>query len=95
MPNEKETLTIVRCVVSIRHVLLFAERRRCSILCYICEIDGFTALSPFHESFRSWFHDIFLQFFKTFRLEVLRHPPYSPDLSPCDSHNFGPLKKIS
>jgi histone-lysine N-methyltransferase SETMAR len=22
---------------------------------------------------------------------VLRHPPYSPDLAPCDFHLFGPL----
>ena len=25
--------------------------------------------------------------------EVLPHPSYSPDLSPCDFHLFGPLKK--
>ena len=25
--------------------------------------------------------------------ECLEHPPYSPDLSPCDFHIFGPLKK--
>jgi len=24
---------------------------------------------------------------------VLEHPPYSPDLSPCDYHMFGPLKE--
>lgn len=24
--------------------------------------------------------------------ETLEHPPYSPDLSPCDFHMFGPLK---
>ena len=28
-----------------------------------------------------------------FRWEVLHHPPYSPNLSPCDFHVFGPLKK--
>jgi len=28
-----------------------------------------------------------------FRWEVLHHPPYSPDMSPCDFHVFGPLKK--
>ncbi|GBL79465.1 Mariner Mos1 transposase [Araneus ventricosus] len=28
-----------------------------------------------------------------FRWEVLEHPPYSPDLSPCDFHIFGPLKR--
>ena len=25
--------------------------------------------------------------------ETLQHPPYSPDLSPCDFHIFGDLKK--
>lgn len=25
--------------------------------------------------------------------KVLEHPPYSPDLSPCDYHMFGPLKE--
>jgi len=24
---------------------------------------------------------------------ALEHPPYSPDLSPCDYHMFGPLKE--
>ncbi|EFN74649.1 Histone-lysine N-methyltransferase SETMAR, partial [Camponotus floridanus] len=24
---------------------------------------------------------------------TLEHPPYSPDLSPCDYHMFGPLKE--
>jgi len=24
---------------------------------------------------------------------ALQHPPYSPDLSPCDYHMFGPLKE--
>lgn len=28
-----------------------------------------------------------------FRWERLDHPPYSPDMSPCDFHVFGPLKK--
>lgn len=27
------------------------------------------------------------------RLQVLEHPPYSPDLAPSDYHLFGPLKK--
>ena len=29
----------------------------------------------------------------SFRWEVLEHPPYSPDMSPCDFHIFGPLKR--
>ncbi|GBM35560.1 Histone-lysine N-methyltransferase SETMAR [Araneus ventricosus] len=28
-----------------------------------------------------------------FRWETLEHPPYSPDLSPCDFHVFGALKQ--
>jgi histone-lysine N-methyltransferase SETMAR len=25
--------------------------------------------------------------------KTLEHPPYSPDLSPCDFHVFGPVKE--
>lgn len=28
-----------------------------------------------------------------FGWEILEHPAYSPDLSPCDYHLFGPLKE--
>ncbi len=28
-----------------------------------------------------------------FKWEVWQHPPYSPDLAPCDFHVFGKLKK--
>ena len=28
-----------------------------------------------------------------FKFEVMSHPPYSPDLDPCDYHLFGPLKE--
>ncbi|GFU17889.1 histone-lysine N-methyltransferase SETMAR [Trichonephila clavipes] len=28
-----------------------------------------------------------------FKWETLDHPPYSPDMMPCDFHVFGPLKK--
>ena len=30
---------------------------------------------------------------KHFQWEVLHHPPYSPKLSPCNFHVFGPLKE--
>ena len=30
-----------------------------------------------------------------FKWEQFEHPPYSPDMSPCDFHLFGPLKKTS
>jgi len=29
---------------------------------------------------------------RSFKWEVLQHPPYNPDLSPSDFHLFGPLK---
>ena len=29
-----------------------------------------------------------------FKWEQLEHPPYSPDMSPCDFHLFSPLKKF-
>jgi hypothetical protein len=29
---------------------------------------------------------------KDLKLEVLTHPPYSPDLAPSDFHHFWPLK---
>jgi histone-lysine N-methyltransferase SETMAR len=28
------------------------------------------------------------------KFEVLPHPPYSPDLIPCDFHAFGPLREV-
>jgi transposase len=28
------------------------------------------------------------------RFQILRRPPYSPDLSPSDYHVFGPLKDV-
>ena len=30
---------------------------------------------------------------RSFKWEVLQHPPYSPDLTPSDFHLFGPLKQ--
>ncbi|XP_035232758.1 histone-lysine N-methyltransferase SETMAR-like, partial [Stegodyphus dumicola] len=33
-----------------------------------------------------------MELFK-FKWETLDHPPYSPDMSPCDFYVFGPLKK--
>ena len=29
----------------------------------------------------------------TLKFEVLKHPPYSPDLVPSDFHSFGPMKE--
>ena len=30
---------------------------------------------------------------RALKFEVLKHPPYSPDLAPSDFHLFGPLKE--
>ena len=30
---------------------------------------------------------------RALKFEVLKHPPYSPDLAPSDFHLFGPTKK--
>jgi hypothetical protein len=37
-------------------------------------------------------HAHMLPTLRRFGWGVLDHPPYSPDLSPCDYHTFGPLK---
>lgn len=29
---------------------------------------------------------------KSFKWDIVNHPPYSPDLSPCDYHLFGLMK---
>lgn len=31
-------------------------------------------------------------FLSKLKCDVWKHPPYSPDLSPCDFHVFGPIK---
>jgi len=30
---------------------------------------------------------------RALKFEVLKHPPYSPDLAPSDLHLFGPMKE--
>jgi histone-lysine N-methyltransferase SETMAR len=30
---------------------------------------------------------------RALKFEVLKHPPYSPDLAPSDFHLFGPMKE--
>ena len=43
----------------------------------------------------SWVHVTWLKATKAFKWEVLGHPSYSPDLSPCDYAIFWPPKKGS
>ena len=46
-----------------------------------------------HDNARPHTANIFRAILQIFGWEMLQHPPYSPDLSPCDSHIFGELKK--
>jgi hypothetical protein len=45
-----------------------------------------------HDNARPHKARIVKDFLKSHRLEVWDHPPYSPDLNPCDFNCFGPLK---
>lgn len=46
-----------------------------------------------HDNARPHTANVTTQVLGKWRWEVLPHPPYSPDLSPCDFHLFGPLKR--
>ena len=46
------------------------------------------------EVVKSFFFFFFFFFLSSENLIVLNHPPYSPDLSPCDFFLFPRLKKM-
>ena len=46
-----------------------------------------------HDNSRSHTANTITTHLQKFKWEVLSHPPYSPDLSPCDYAIFGPLKR--
>ena len=46
-----------------------------------------------HDNARSHSGRITCEKMQHFQWEVLPDPPYSPDLTPCDYHVFGPMKK--
>lgn len=46
-----------------------------------------------HDNARPHVADVVKTQLLQFKWETLTHPPYSPDLSPCDFHIFGSLKK--
>ena len=48
-----------------------------------------------HDNARPHMADKIKALLQKFRWEVLSHPPYSPDLSPCNYAIFGPLRKGS
>lgn len=45
------------------------------------------------DNARPYVDNTILELLANFRWEVLRHPPYRPDIFPCDFHTFGTLKK--
>ena len=46
-----------------------------------------------HDNARSLTANLVRDKLQRFGLETLQHPPYNPDLPPCDIHIFGDLKK--
>ena len=48
----------------------------------------------FHDNARPHTTNTIIALLQKFKWEVLGHPPYSPDLSPCNYVIFGPLKKV-
>ena len=46
-----------------------------------------------HDNTRPHTANLVRDKFQKFGWETLQHPPYSPDLSPCEFHIFGDLKK--
>jgi len=49
-------------------------------------------LLPLYENARPHSTNQTTATLRSFKWEVLQHPPYSPDLAPSDFHLFGPLK---
>ena len=47
----------------------------------------------YHDNARPHVVAATFETFQNLRFKVLPHPPYSPDLTPCDFHVFGPLKE--
>ena len=46
-----------------------------------------------HDNARPHTANTITPLLQKFKWEVLGHPPYSPEISPCDYANFGPIKK--
>ena len=53
-PNEKETLSVIRCIcIKLQCFDVFENRWRCTIPYYICMLDGCAAVPSFQERFHS------------------------------------------
>ena len=48
---------------------------------------------PLHDNASSYKCEVVKSFLASEKVKVLNHPPYSPDLSPCDFFLFPRLKK--
>ena len=55
---------------------------------------GWSAVNSLHDNASSHKCEVVKSFWASEKVEVLNHPPYSPDLSPCDFFLFPRLKKM-
>ena len=47
-----------------------------------------------HDNGRPHTANTIMALLQKFKWEVLGHPPYNPDHSPCDYAMFGPIKRL-
>ncbi|XP_062582211.1 histone-lysine N-methyltransferase SETMAR-like [Saccostrea cucullata] len=57
-------------------------------------VSGFRHVRLLHDNAPSHTSELVKQFLKSEKVTVLPHPPYSPDLAPCDFFLFPKLKKF-
>ena len=55
---------------------------------------GWSGVHLLHDNASSHTCEVVKSFLASEKVKVLNHPPYSPDLSPCDFFLFPRLKKI-
>ena len=55
--------------------------------------NGWTGVHHLHDKASSHKCEVVKSFLASEMVKVLNHPPYSPDLSPCDFFNFQGLRK--
>ena len=55
---------------------------------------GWSGVHLLHDNASSHKCEVVKSFLASEKVKVLKHPPYSPDLSPCDFFLFPRLKKM-
>ena len=55
---------------------------------------GWSGVHPLHDNASSHKCEVVKSYLASEKVKVLNHPPYSPDLSPCDFFLFPRLKKM-